>query len=40
MLKIAEWNDTEPGGGGGGGLPYKPMQDVLFFRVSFFNINS
>ena len=26
--------------GEGGALPYKPMQDVPFFRVSFFSINS
>ena len=23
-----------------GALPYKPIRDVPFFRVSFFNINS
>ena len=28
------------GGGGGGALPYKPIRDVPFFRVSFFSINS
>ena len=33
MLKISEWNDTEPGEGGG--LPYKPMQDVPFFQGIF-----
>ena len=27
------------GGGGGGALPYKPIRDVPFFRVSFFSIN-
>ena len=26
--------------GGGGALPYKPIWDILFFRVSFFSINS
>ena len=26
------------GGGGGGTLPYKPIRDVPFFRVSFFNL--
>ena len=26
--------------GGGGALPYKPIRDVPFFRVSFFSINS
>ena len=25
---------------GGGGLPYKPIRDLPFFRVSFFSINS
>ena len=25
---------------GGGALPYKPIRDVPFFRVSFFSINS
>ena len=25
---------------GGGALPYKPIPDVPFFRVSFFSINS
>ena len=29
-----------PGGGGRGALPYKPIRDVPFFRVSFFSINS
>ena len=24
----------------GGGLPYKPIQDVPFFRVSFVSVNS
>ena len=24
----------------GGALPYKPIRDVPFFRVSFFSINS
>ena len=28
------------GGGGGGELPYKPIWDMPFFRVSFFSINS
>ena len=33
--------DEAPGGGGGrGALPYKPIRDVPFFRVSFFSINS
>ena len=26
--------------GGGGALPYKPIWDMPFFRVSFFSINS
>ena len=26
--------------GGGGALPYKPIRDMPFFRVSFFSINS
>ena len=30
--------DSPPGGGGA--LPYKPIRDVPFFRVSFFSINS
>ena len=25
---------------GGGALPYKPIRDVPFFRVSFFSVNS
>ena len=33
-------NNTGGGGGGGETLPYKPIWDVPFFRVSFFNINS
>ena len=24
----------------GGALPYKPIRDVTFFRISFFSINS
>ena len=33
-------NNTGVGGGEGETLPYKPVRDVLFFRVSFFSINS
>ena len=36
MLKISELDDTKLGGK----LPYKPIQDVPFFRVSFLSINS
>ena len=28
------------GGGWGGALPYKPIRDMPFFRVSFFSLNS
>ena len=31
-------NNTH-GWGGGGALPYKPIWDMPFFRVSFFSIN-
>ena len=28
------------GGDGGGGHPYEVIQDMPFFRVSFFSLNS
>ena len=30
----------EVGWSAGGALPYKPIRDVPFFRVSFFSIHS
>ena len=30
---------TTPGGGARGALPYKPIRDMPFFRVSVFSIN-
>ena len=42
MSKV--WNHaktaTVPPGGGGVALPYEAIRDVLFFRVSFFSLNS
>ena len=35
MVKI---RDLSPGGVGA--LPYRPIRDVPFYRVSFFSINS
>ena len=31
---------TTPGGGGTGALPYKPIRDMPFSKVSVFSINS
>ena len=36
-LNFLDWAREIPGGGA---LPYKPIRDVPFFRVSFFSINS